>query len=353
MAILIESLESRLMWSASLSGSFAGHLPVSLSPFKPNRVALRVVNTGDELAGGRVSVNLYASDSAAPGGSQTLLSSSQRTIRVQPGRAMNLPLRFNSPSGLPDGNYYLLAQLGGDAVRASGAAIASAQPVRFSQPFIDLVGQFSTFPVGPVDVNNGTGGVLGARVFNRGNAPAAGPLAVSFYASTDATPGPSDALIAVAARSVRIAPGGSQVFSAPITFPSGFAAGNYYVFAQVDSAQAFAESNEDNNTVLAPRQLIAANVPPPTVVDQRHEDHHDHHHGDVVVVSSGGLFVGVFAGDVIDSGDLGGDPFMPDTSPPADNGMDQPPADSTPPDSQPTDTSGGGWDMGSSAGSDF
>jgi hypothetical protein len=348
----VELLESRLLWSAALSGSFAGASPAGLSPARANRVALRIANTGDQLAGGRIRVNLYASTNPVPGGGEMLLATNQRILQLRPGRSLNVPLRFTQPSGLPDGSYFLLAQVSSDAGIDSGGFIASPAPVAVRQPFIDLTGQFSSFPVGAVDVSNGGNDVLAVRVSNQGNTPAAGPLAVSFFASTDATPDPADTLIGVAARNLRIRPGGSQEFVAPITFPSGFAVGNYHVFAQVDSAQAFAEGNEDNNTVAAPRQLIAANLPAPPVIDQR--ERHHRHHQDVVIVESGGFIGGAFfVGDVVNAPESGGDPFVPDNSPPPDIGMDQPPADSTPPpDTQPVDTSGG-WDVGSSAGSDF
>jgi hypothetical protein len=344
----IEPLECRLLWSASLSGTFAGRVPAALNSAQPNHVSVRVINSGDQPASGPVNVNLYASSDPTLGPGAALLASASRTMRLRPGRGANVSLRFNSPAGLQDGNYFLLAQVGGNGV---SAVVTSPRPVSIQHPFIDLVGQFSSFPVGAVDVNNTGNDVLAVRVINRGNVPAAGALAVSFYASTDTTPDAADPLIGVAARNVRIRPGGSQVFTAPITFPSGTAVGNYYVFAQVDSARAFAESNEDNNTVLGPRQLIAANVPTAVVTD--HRDGH-HHHGDdqAVVVETGGFIGGaIFVGDVADSGDFGSDPFMPDNPPPPDSGGNDspPPTDSGP----PADSSGDGWDSGSSSGSDF
>src|SRR5437660_7900374 len=141
MSVVVESLETRLLWSADLSGSFLGRLPDALSPFKPNRVAVRINNMGDQPAGGRVNVNLFASPSLTPGGDQTLLATTARAIHLRPGQSVNVPLRFNSPSTLQDGNYYLLAQIGSDA----SSTVASPQIISIRQPFIDLVGQFSSF----------------------------------------------------------------------------------------------------------------------------------------------------------------------------------------------------------------
>lgn len=344
-----ELLECRLFWSATLSGTFAGRVPAALSPAQSNHVSLRLINNGDQSANGPVNVNLYASSGPTLNPGAPLLASASRMIRLRPGRGANVPLRFNSPTGLQDGSYFLLAQVGGNG---STALVTSPRPVSIQHPFIDLVGQFYSFPIGAVDVNNTGKDVLSVRVINRGNVPAAGALAVSFYASADTTPDPSDPLVGVAARNVRIRPGGSQIFTAPITFPSGTAVGNYYVFAQVDSARAFAESNEDNNTAAGPRQLIAANVPAPVVSDHR-DGHHHHHDGQVVVVESGGFIGGaVFVGDVGDGGDSGPDPFMPDNPPPTDSGgNDSPPPETEP--APPPDSSGDGWDPGSSSGSDF
>jgi hypothetical protein len=343
----IEPLECRLLWSADLSGTFVGRIPAALNPAQTNRISVRLINNGNQPSSGPVNLNLYASSGQTLGPGAALLASASRTIRLMPGRAANLPVRFNSPAGLQDGSYFLLAQVGGNG---ANTVVASPQPVSIQHPFIDLVGQFSSFPIGAVDVNNTGNDVLAVRVINRGNVPAAGPLVVSFYASTAATPDPSEVLIGVAARNVRIRAGGSQVFTAPINFPSGTAVGNYYVFAQVDSARAFAESNEANNTVMGPRQLIAANIPAPVVTG--HRDEHHHHHDEQIVVETGGFIGGgLFIGDVADSGDFGPDPFTPDNSPPPDSGGNDspPPTDSGP----PPDSSDGGWDPGSSSGSDF
>lgn len=344
----VEPLEPRLLWSVGIA--FAGRIPTALDPGRANHLAVRIINTGDQPASGPLNVNLYASPDGALNGGDALLATSDRTVRLRPGRGVNVPLRFNSPATLQSGTYYLLAQVGTAGDGGGDPLVASSQRVAIQQPFIDLTGQFSSFPIGAVDVTNTGNDVLGVRVINQGNVPAAGALAVSFYASTDMTPDPADPLIGVAARNVRIKPGASQVFTAPITFPSRMAVGNYFVFAVVDSARAFAESNEDNNTLLAPRQLIAANMPAPVMIDQR--DRH-HHHGDqTVVIESGGFGGALFIGDVQAEGDFGPDPFMPDSSPPPDSGatdVSPPPTDSGP----PPDSSDGGWDPGSSSGSDF
>src|SRR5690348_293257 len=77
---VIERLENRRLLSASLSGSFAGHLPAALVPSVKKSVSIQIANTGDAPAAGPVSVNLYLSSDSSLDGGDVLIGHVSRNI---------------------------------------------------------------------------------------------------------------------------------------------------------------------------------------------------------------------------------------------------------------------------------
>src|SRR5689334_17531477 len=69
----IQRLEDRRLFSAALTGSFAGALPPSLPAEGKTGINVRVTNEGDSPAAGSFSVDLYAStDSGLDAGDRLL-----------------------------------------------------------------------------------------------------------------------------------------------------------------------------------------------------------------------------------------------------------------------------------------
>jgi subtilase family serine protease len=72
---------------------------------------------------------------------------------------------------------------------------------------------------------------------------------VSFYLSTDGTPGGDDSAIGQGSvRALKV--GKSKAVKLKMTLPVGVSASGKYVIAVVDPADDIAETNEDNNTTV-------------------------------------------------------------------------------------------------------
>src|SRR5687768_7470027 len=105
-----EPLESRCLMAADLSGSFTA-VPASFLPGGKNKLVVRVTNGGDtNVSGATVGVSLFAStDQTLDGGDTSVFTLSKR-LSVRAASGANVNLSFPSPSNVPDGDYFLLAQ---------------------------------------------------------------------------------------------------------------------------------------------------------------------------------------------------------------------------------------------------
>jgi hypothetical protein len=147
-------------------------------------------------------------------------------------------------------------------------------------PFADrVVNDLSNFAItGPpvVDLNWTGGGVTGpttassqtpftlSRTYNISGGPTGGSFTIAYYASTDATFGNADDML-VGTETINAAAGetvGLHAGTSPsLTIPSG---GTFYLFAQLDTFNDVVETNENNNVMQAPQQVVVSG---PVVLD--------------------------------------------------------------------------------------
>jgi Tol biopolymer transport system component len=104
------------------------------------------------------------------------------------------------------------------------------------------------------------GGKAAVKVFNRGTAAASGPLKVVFYASLDTTLDGGDTPVLTLTKKINLKINKSIIFSGSFNYPTGIADGQYFILANVDDNNAFAESNESNNVAASP---AAIGIAPP------------------------------------------------------------------------------------------
>lgn len=331
----VEMLEERRLLSADVTAVFGASIPSHLMPGGQTRIVMGLLNQGDASAAGRATVRLYASLDPALEGSDTLLASGSRTIKLKQGGRTNLTLPFAAPATLAGGDYYLLAQVdaaGVGAEKAAGRVTISPRIVHIDAANVDLTGTFSSIPTRPVALGDAAAGrnKSTVRVKNVGNTLANGKASVSFYLSADATLDAGDPLLAVTTRSLHLKAGQSTTFSASVApLPPGTAVGGYFLFAVVTPGTGISEMNTANNTARSAQRVAVVASFPTT-------DHHHHHHD-----GSGGV-----SGDtttvVIDEGgssDVAPDDTSADNSSPPDTGPATAPADSSPPpDTAPADS---------------
>ena len=150
----------------------------------------------------------------------------------------------------------------------SAWALGSPLTVRIkgdAAPLPDLVADFDEDALADVLIP-GDKVKLPVRVTNAGTAEADGRIGVGVYASADKLLGPDDVALAEL-MNLRIAlpAGADRAFAASFVVPADVAAGEYYILVAVDTEDAIAESDENNNvTASADTREVAwkfGNVP--------------------------------------------------------------------------------------------
>jgi hypothetical protein len=181
-----------------------------------------------------------------------------RRMKIRPGAAGTLKLKLSYPA-MPDGNYYLLAQVDPDnavpeASDSNNVAASAATFVNFA-PVVDLSG---TLPRTPPALTRGRRGAVAVSVLNGGNIPAAGVLTVRLYAADGNAPSSARTLLGEVVRPARIKAGGRKVLKFAFVPPADLPPETYYFAADIDTAAGFAESNESNNLAIAATSFTIA-----------------------------------------------------------------------------------------------
>ena len=342
---MIEMLENRRLLSADLIGAFAGHLPKQLPVIGTSQIAVRLTNDGAAKAVEPVTVQLFASPTPTPNPTDLLLATNQQNLRLNPRASVNSRLTVTTPTTLPGGSYFLLAEVNGSVVTAA--------PVQIQAPFSDLAVEFAGLPSRPVEIDGQSAGkrVATVNVVNDGNVPVHGKVNVSFYLSTDNTLDSSDPLLATVSNvAVSLKPGAKKAVGFHIAVPPGTAIGGYFVIARLTPATAATNVSSANNIAVSSSRLAVVNqLPHPAQINKTVN----------VYLSSSGGGGGACVDDsgdcsddggtvvAVSDGDDGGD--SNDSS----SGADDSSSDNSSSDSS-SDDSSDNWDSGDdSSGGDF
>ncbi|MCP4712883.1 MAG: hypothetical protein GY869_30010, partial [Planctomycetes bacterium] len=222
-------------------------------------VTVEVVNDGNVKAEGDIDISYYLSTDATFDGGDALIDQlTENTISLNPDQTKSFSADLTLPEVQATGDYYVLAVIdSGDDVTESNEAnnIAAGTILTIEQAHIDLSGVFGTWD--SADVIGGDSVEVTVDVTNNGNIDAEGQMDISYYLSTDTVLDGGDVLLAESVdQTVSLNPDGSQTYSTDVTLPMNMATANYYVLADIDSADSLDESNENNNLAAAEPLLI-------------------------------------------------------------------------------------------------
>jgi len=223
-----------------------------------SKVPVLITNTGDTEARGTVTVNLYASaDQSLDPGSDTLLGTATLSLKLKPGKTKTCTLKKITVPLLPEGSYYLLADVAPLTalfeISETNNTASTASAITWLGPGRDLTGSFAitTLPawLRPGDSKYDRLRNIALTLTNQGDAEAYGKITITLYASKDTRlDKATDAALGSITFSVSLAPGASKTVKFPtLTVPS-LTAGDYYLLADLDSANALAEAIETNNS---------------------------------------------------------------------------------------------------------
>jgi len=231
-------------------------LPAAAIIGAPGRTRVRITNAGTVPMAGAANIQLHLSSDPYLHPDDPMVVNVPKALRLAPGGSRTFAVPFAYPKGVTPGSYYLLAYAdAGKAVAERNEANnvgASTTAATVADPFVDLSVAFTQMGVTVPPIRRGVATLL---VRNAGNIPATGIVGITLAASTDATADGSDTTMLTTTRAMRIRPGGSRLIRLRFA-PGALAAGTYYVAATIDTANAIAETDENNNTAVSGNTFI-------------------------------------------------------------------------------------------------
>jgi hypothetical protein len=178
---------------------------------------------------GSVTTNIYADTGTSLDGNQVLITSLTKTVSLKAGKSQTFNFTIKSlPSTLPDGTYYLLAEV----VDSTGATnvTATTQTVAVAAPFVQP--SVSVGAVTPANIAINKSGSVQIVVTNYGNVAGSG-INVTLGLSTDGVTPVTGVTLASTTGSAKIQPDKSKTFKLHFKVTSALAAGSYFPYVSV------------------------------------------------------------------------------------------------------------------------
>lgn len=210
----------------------------------------KVQNNGPGLLTNKtVEFKVYTSaDGTLDAGDATLGTVNKLIKKMKVGKSVAVNLKFNYPADL-NGNFYLLARAdSSNAIAESNETNnvgSSAVTTLVQPPFRDLQ---PTTVSKPSRLTAGLPITATAVIKNNGNVAFNDLVPVSLVISSDGTVTDGSTLLVTTTQKLSLKPGGSKTIRFSATLPADLAIGQYQLGVDVDPANAFAESDEGNNT---------------------------------------------------------------------------------------------------------
>lgn len=203
-------------------------------------VSVPITNDGSAPFAGSAPITLLVStDQTADANDETAATISPG-LKIKDGATKSVKLKFDFPTDLADGNYFLIAQIAppsGSDTNAGNNVAADTQPVTIAKPFVDLNAAFAP-PNGLVgSLTPGRNGKLLVVFHNNGNVTAKGPVAVALVASSDNVADASDHAIQVLKPAqVNLKPEASKAITLKVAIPSDLPAASYFLIGTITDA---------------------------------------------------------------------------------------------------------------------
>jgi hypothetical protein len=240
LTILGGGLVSNNFLSPSIHGPLPSTTLVAGQKIPPIRQTIVLKDAGTINFKGPVTFSVLLSpDKTGTSGGDTVLTFT-RNVNLHPGGSVAFPATFSSIPLADTGTLYLIAEA--SDIAGNTAFSPSAGTITVAAPFVDLTGVVTHVPA---MVSGKHTGVVTLQIINDGNVAAAGNLAIDLQASPDGTLASATADLGTVTRHVSILPGHRLTLQLPETFPA--TGGTYYVVANLDPNDTFADSNLTNN----------------------------------------------------------------------------------------------------------
>jgi len=234
-----------------LAGSVIKGPPAAVLAGDAGSLKLRLTNTANTTFDQPVAVNLYAAPISGSVGQMPIGTIDVGTLDLKPGAGKNVKLKFNYPTGMPNGKYHLIAALVAPESNTTPAQLTVPTPVAIAPPTIDLAA--SPGDSVPVRVRPGSQSTASIILKNVGNVDATGTVSLTLYASPHRTIDSSATLLpAVPGFKVRIRPGHSTKLHFRFWAPTNLAGGSYFVLASVTDSTDPQDTNAADKLAVIP-----------------------------------------------------------------------------------------------------
>ena len=214
-----------------------------------------ISNQGNINAAGKVTVNVWASaDDVLDGlGTDILLNSLAKTVKITAGRSKSIKSSFIMPNGINPGQYQLLAEIvPGDGIYAGDTAAnnnaAGELFYTVEESFIDLSGEFRSVKEPRGGLGAAATSKISFKLTNLGNIPANGEAQLDMLLHNIDT-NETFTLDALAGINVKkLKPSKSKSYNGTVTFPAGLSQGSYKLIATIVPWSGLGDNNAVNNT---------------------------------------------------------------------------------------------------------
>lgn len=213
-----------------------------------DRLALRLINTGNASYSGPLTITLYVSTDAAVSSDDVVATTvTIPHLSLRFGASKTLTIKFTYPAA-PVGSYDLIASIDATGTAMPPAVVVAPAPVTLVEGSDDLA---TTFASGVPVLMPGERSTVLVTITNKGNVTANGTLTLKLFASGDATLDASDALLAtVPIRRLRLKPGRSITVRVHFTAPADLTTGASDLIASTVSSLQLADQNPFNDVAV-------------------------------------------------------------------------------------------------------
>lgn len=166
-------------------------------------------------------VNLYASLDGTIDGSDRLILTTTKTLKLKPARGKTLKLKFRTfPADLPDGAYHVIAQV----APSSGSTVTTVTDATtaVAAPFVNLAGT----AIGPATLTIGKKSKLTVLATNSGNVLLSGRGDITIEAALHGDLAARVPIATISAAKFKVKPGRAQKLSLKFVAPAGMTAGS-------------------------------------------------------------------------------------------------------------------------------
>jgi hypothetical protein len=205
-----------------------------------------ITNVAPDDYNAPVTVTLFTSlDNELQTDTDAQILTTTKKLKVASAGSTDLKIKIPSLPNVPDGNYVVIAQV--TSATAGTGVNASDDAVLIAAPFIDLSGQFSSFPG---TATKGKKTKVSINVANSGNTTAKGTMPVTIATSTSVDGSNPTTFTTVNAK-VSLKAGTSKNVKLNFVVPAEVASGQYFIVATLDPSNTLGDKNDTNNTVLS------------------------------------------------------------------------------------------------------